>query len=963
LLHSLLDAFQTTGLGEPYQGEFDPALVTLSIVIAIVAAFVALSVSSRIAAATSAWGRWAWTGAGAFSMGGGIWGMHFIGMLAFSLPCGATYNPLGTVVSMVPGILASGVALRLIGARREPGLTRLSVGAVLMGAGIGAMHYTGMDALQTEALLHYDFPLVVVSVIVAVALAFVSLAIRFYLRRYLMSDTVATLVAAPAMGLAVACMHYTAMKAAVFLPPTDALQIGFVLPTTLMASLIAIISLLVAAIALAGSVAGRQSELAAGLRAEVAERRRAEAELVHAREQAEAANLAKSQFLATMSHEIRTPMNGVLGMANLLSSTALNDRQQRLVDNVSRSGQALLGIISDILDFAKIESGKFELSSVAFEPREAIGEMAELFCERCSAKGLEFIYFVAEDVPPIVVGDPLRLRQILVNLVGNAVKFTERGEILVEASLVQKDADGIVLHFAVRDTGIGIPADELARIFESFHQVDASLTRTRGGSGLGLAITRQLVELMGGEIAVESETGKGSCFSFTVPFKRSSLAGDCPRPPWHLPRPLRTLLADANAVSAHVTSLYLASWQIDATIVKTLDEAKAAQLEARQAGKPFDVAIVDLKGFGAEAVDFAALARSSEGDHRCEIILLTALDMFTVGDSLEHLDAAAILPKPARPSELFSALVSISHGRKPGRQAPKRRDLRAGLPNFGARILIAEDNPVNQEVAAGILELMGCSAVSAPNGSVAVRLFAEEKFDAVLMDCEMPVMDGIEATVRIREIEAMMRNLPDGEPARPPIPIIASTAHAINEVREKCMAAGMDDFLIKPFDERQVAETLLRWLKPRAVSADDQPAPEPIARLAPSKPPAPAAEDEVIDTAVISGLQALTRPGRPSPLARALPRFLETAPNAVATIREHFEAGDAEALWRAAHSLKSSAGALGAKRLSRHCAEIETRARESGVDAARPLIGSLENDLTAAISGLRAAAEPLHEPA
>ena len=962
MLHSLLDAFQTTGLGQPYQGEFDPSLVALSIVIAIVAAFVALSVSSRIAAATSAWGRWAWTGAGAFSMGGGIWGMHFIGMLAFSLPCGATYNPLGTVVSMVPGILASGVALRLIGARREPGLTRLSVGAVLMGAGIGAMHYTGMDALQAEALLHYDFPLVVVSVIVAVALAFVSLATRFYLRRYLMSDTVATLVAAPAMGLAVACMHYTAMKAAVFLPPTEALPLGFVLPTTLMASLIAIISLLVAAIALAGSVAGRQSELAAGLRAEVAERRRAEAELVHAREQAEAANLAKSQFLATMSHEIRTPMNGVLGMANLLSSTALNDRQQRLVDNVSRSGQALLGIINDILDFAKIESGKFELSSVAFEPREAIGEMAELFCERCSAKGLEFIYFVAEDVPPIVVGDPLRLRQILVNLVGNAVKFTERGEILVEASLVQKDADGVVLHFAVKDTGIGIPADELARIFESFHQVDASLTRTRGGSGLGLAITRQLVELMGGEISVESETGRGSRFSFTVPFKRSSLASDCPRAPRHLSRPLRTLLVDANAVSAHVASLYLASWQIDATIVMTLDAAKAAWLEARQAGKPFDVAIIDIKGFGAEAVDFAALARSSEGDQRCEIILLTAVDTFTIGDSLGHLDAAAVLPKPARPSELFSALVSISHGRKPGRQAPKRRDLRAGLPNFGARILIVEDNPVNQEVAAGILELMGCSTVSAPNGSVAVRLFAEEKFDAILMDCEMPVMDGIEATVRIREIEAMMRNLPDSEP-RPPIPIIASTAHAINEVREKCMAAGMDDFLIKPFDERQVAETLLRWLKPRAVSAGDQSAPEPIARLVPSEPSAPTAEDEIIDTAVISGLQALTRPGRPSPLARALPRFLETAPNAVAAIREHYEAGDAEALWRAAHSLKSSAGALGAKQLSRHCAEIETRTRESGVDAARSLVGSLENDLTAAISGLKAVAEPLHEPA
>src|SRR5258708_2059900 len=265
LLQYILEAFETTGLGTPYEGEFDLDLVALSIAIAIMAAFVALSLASRIAAATSVWGRWAWTGAGAFSMGGGIWAMHFIGMLAFSLPCGASYNPLGTLGSMIPGILASAVALRLIGNRRDPGLVRLSCGAVLMGAGIGAMHYSGMAAMQPQALLRYDFTLVAVSVVVAVALAFVSLAIRFHMRRYRVSDTVATMVAAPVMGLAVAGMHYTAMKAAVFLPISDTLPIGLMLPTTLMASLIAIISLLVAAITLSGSVAGRQSELAAGL--------------------------------------------------------------------------------------------------------------------------------------------------------------------------------------------------------------------------------------------------------------------------------------------------------------------------------------------------------------------------------------------------------------------------------------------------------------------------------------------------------------------------------------------------------------------------------------------------------------------------------------------------------------------------------------------------------------------------
>ncbi|HWD58363.1 MAG TPA: MHYT domain-containing protein [Stellaceae bacterium] len=1083
MLQDILTQFETTG-GVPYVGAFNPFLVLLSIAVAIMAAFVALSLASRIAAATTVWASWAWIGAGAFAMGGGIWSMHFIGMLAFSLPCGESYNPLGTLLSMIPGVLASGVALRLIGQTSEPGLLRLSGGAVLMGAGIGAMHYSGMASMELQALLRYEPYLVAVSIVVAVALAFVSLAIRFYIRRYRVSDTLAIMVAAPVMGLAVAGMHYTAMKAAVFLPISDILPIGLRLPSTLMALMIAIIALLITAIALAGSVAGRQSELAAGLRVEVerrqaaeqaaesgrarlqaifdavndaivtidrnghiqqwssgaqrifgyapeevigknpsilmpesyrarpagdidcflkiidigrelvairkdgsefpieltvsevrnggevfftgilrdiTERKRAADELVRARDEAQAANLAKSQFLATMSHEIRTPMNGVIGMANLLSTTSLNDRQRRLVGNVSRSGQALLGIINDILDFAKIESGKFEFSSVPFEPRETIAEMSELFTERCGQKGLEFIYSVAEDVPGILVGDPMRLRQILVNLVGNSVKFTERGEILVEVSLAKCDAQGVVLNFAVEDTGIGISAEQHERIFESFHQVDGSLTRARGGSGLGLAITRQLVELMGGQIRVESEPGRGSRFSFTTRFQPSSLAGEAARAPRHLAHPMRVLLADSNPVSAQVISRYLASWQIDATIVIALDEAKAAWDEAAAAGRPFDAAILDIKGLPPETLDFAAEIRAGAGDKRGELILLTGLDTYMSDSSLDQLDAAAVLPKPARPSELFSALASISHGREDAKltRYTKRLGLHAGLPNFGARILVAEDNPVNQDVASGMLELMGCRTVSAPNGRAAFHLFAQQRFDAILMDCEMPIMDGIEATRRIRELEATAQGLPEG--AKKHIPIIASTAHALAEVREKCYAAGMDDFLTKPFDERQMAETLLRWLTPAGgeleTGADDE---EDAEQANEATVPA---KDEVIDGTVIEGLRAMARPGRPSPLGRALARFLESTPPIVATIHDTCDKGDAGALWRAAHSLKSSAGALGAKQLSQRCAEIEARARDSGIDAARPLVDFIDDDLAAAIDGLKARAGGILEPA
>jgi NO-binding membrane sensor protein with MHYT domain len=364
--------FDTFDASTAYAGTYSPALVALSVVVAALAAFVALSISDRIEAANSRGARWAWASAGATAMGGGIWGMHFIGMLAFSLPCGVSYAPVGTVVSMIPGILASGVALNAISRRTDPGPGPLIVGAVFMGAGIGLMHYWGMAAMEPEALLRYDPVLVAVSVVVAVALAFLSLNIRFSFHRLHSSRVLATVVAAPVMGCAVAGMHYTAMEASIFFPLPSAPFASMSASPMFLAMLITVFIVLIMAITLVATFAGRQVELAQSLAAEIAERKRTEEALIAARQQAEAANRAKSQFLATMSHEIRTPMNGVLGTANLLAATPLNERQNQLAQNLVRSGRALLGLINDILDLSKIEAGRFELTLVEFDPRDLV---------------------------------------------------------------------------------------------------------------------------------------------------------------------------------------------------------------------------------------------------------------------------------------------------------------------------------------------------------------------------------------------------------------------------------------------------------------------------------------------------------------------------------------------------------------------------------------------------------------
>ena len=926
-----------------YASEYDPRLVATSIVVAIFAAFVALSIAERIAAAKSSRHRWAWTGAGAVVMGGGIWAMHFVAMLAFSLPCGVSYSVVGTISSMVPGMLASGVALYVISHKEQPSLGRLGGGAVLMGAGIGTMHYSGMAATLPNALLRYDLSWVAVSIVTAIVLAFFSLSIRFRFGKSQQADPRTKLIAAAVMGFAVSGMHYTAMRASLFYPLTDGPKFESAASPTALALMITIVTLLITVSMLIATFAGRQMELAAVLKEEVKRRETLEREAVDARREAERATLAKSQFVATMSHEIRTPLNGVIGMAGLLAGTPLSDRQGHLVDNLAQSGQNLLALINDILDFSKIEAGQLELFNVAFEPRELVAEVADLFGGQFAEKGLELIYHVDEAVPSHLMGDPVRLRQVLNNLVGNALKFTERGEVLIEVSPERLEHEDVVLLFSVTDTGIGIAADQQVRVFDSFRQVDDSMTRARGGSGLGLAITKHLVELQGGSIEVESEPGRGSRFFFPARFARSAATGEAPRAGRRIARRLRVLVADGNEVSGGVIGKYLRSWQAEVTVAVGARDAAAAWRGAVSPGGGFDVAIIDVKSLGAEGVDLARMIRSKAEGPPTELILLVGMDALVADPSIGGLDAFAVLAKPARPSALFDCLASIASGggARGGEPFLRRRRVHVTHARFDARVLVVEDNAVNRDVAVGILENMGCDTVTADNGEDAVRAFESNGYDLVLMDCEMPVMDGFAATTRIREVEARAVAAANGEGRAARAPVIALTAHALDEVRERCLAAGMDDFLVKPFDELQLSDKLRRWLGPRREC-----------RPQCAAPPVERAAEAVIDAATVERIRAI--PGRDgtSLFDRVVAQFGATAPPLAAEIRARSLSGDAEAVWRAAHSLKSSAAALGAGALARRCAEIEALAREAGTEAVKPLLDRLYGELAAAQRGL-----------